>query len=225
MLRELLGRYPFADRRSHPLLEVLATGRARLVEHPNGPTSPTRTSATAELVAQFTIKSTVLVPLSARERTLGVMALGFATVVGTDYLSLFEDLAAAAARHRQRRLYEQRAWSPARSSGAAAQRAPPRAGRRVRRPLPAAGPGAQRRRRRPLRRFPTPSDGRWALAVADVCGKGPQAAALTALIRHTVQAEGRHGFGPADVVRRVNAAMLRNQAGSRARFATMVHRA
>ncbi|GAA4749452.1 hypothetical protein GCM10023199_30850 [Actinomycetospora chibensis] len=67
-----------------------------------------------------------------------------------------------------------------------------------------------------------PERGRWALTVADVCGKGPQAAALTSLIRHTVQAEVRHGFGPADVVRRVNAAMLR-QGGSRARFATMVH--
>ncbi len=65
--------------------------------------------------------------------------------------------------------------------------------------------------------------GRWALTVADVCGKGPQAAALTALIRHTVHAEVGHGFGPADVLRRVNAAMLRHNAGARGRFATMVH--
>ena len=64
---------------------------------------------------------------------------------------------------------------------------------------------------------------RWALTVADVCGKGPQAAALTSLIRHTVHAEVRHGFGPADVVRRVNDAMLRHGAGERSRFATMIH--
>ncbi len=69
-----------------------------------------------------------------------------------------------------------------------------------------------------------PERGRWALTVADVCGKGPQAAALTALIRHTVHAEVGHGFGPGDVLRRVNAAMLRNR-GARARFATMVHAA
>ena len=69
-----------------------------------------------------------------------------------------------------------------------------------------------------------PERGRWALTVADVCGKGPQAAALTALIRHTVHAEVGHGLGPADVLRRVNAAMLRNR-GARARFATMVHAA
>ncbi|NMO88349.1 SpoIIE family protein phosphatase [Actinomycetospora sp. TBRC 11914] len=65
--------------------------------------------------------------------------------------------------------------------------------------------------------------GRWALTVADVCGKGPQAAALTALIRHTIHAEVGHGFSPAGVLRRVNAAMLRHCGGSRARFATMVH--
>ena len=40
MLRELIERYPFADRRSHPLLDVLATGRSRLVEHPDGPDLP-----------------------------------------------------------------------------------------------------------------------------------------------------------------------------------------
>jgi serine phosphatase RsbU (regulator of sigma subunit) len=67
--------------------------------------------------------------------------------------------------------------------------------------------------------------GRWALTVADVCGKGPQAAALTALIRHTIHAEVGHGLAPADVVRRVNTAMLRHHAGARARFATMVHAA
>jgi serine phosphatase RsbU (regulator of sigma subunit) len=68
-----------------------------------------------------------------------------------------------------------------------------------------------------------PERGRWALTVADVCGKGPQAAALTSLIRHTVHAEVRHGFGPADVLGRVNGAMLRDGGGNRARFATMAH--
>jgi serine phosphatase RsbU (regulator of sigma subunit) len=67
--------------------------------------------------------------------------------------------------------------------------------------------------------------GRWALTVADVCGKGPEAAALTALIRHTVHAEVGHGLVPAEVLRRVNAAMLRHRGGNRARFATMAHAA
>jgi serine phosphatase RsbU (regulator of sigma subunit) len=65
--------------------------------------------------------------------------------------------------------------------------------------------------------------GRWALTVADVCGKGPQAAALTALIRYTVHAEVGHGLGPAEVLRRLNEAVLRHHGGARARFATMIH--
>jgi serine phosphatase RsbU (regulator of sigma subunit) len=69
---------------------------------------------------------------------------------------------------------------------------------------------------------PGAGPGRWAVVVADVCGKGPQAAALTALIRHTVRAEIAHGLGPVDVAARLNRAML-NAADGPARFATMVH--
>jgi serine phosphatase RsbU (regulator of sigma subunit) len=68
-----------------------------------------------------------------------------------------------------------------------------------------------------------PVPGRWAVTVADVCGKGAEAAALTALIRHTVRAEVGHGLGPADVLRRLNAAMLRDSGADPARFATVVH--
>ena len=72
-----------------------------------------------------------------------------------------------------------------------------------------------------------PARGRWSVTIGDVCGKGPEAAALTALIRHTVRAEVSHGLGPAAVLRRLNAAMLRD-AGEEggpgeARFATVAH--
>jgi serine phosphatase RsbU (regulator of sigma subunit) len=65
--------------------------------------------------------------------------------------------------------------------------------------------------------------GRWAFVVADVCGKGAEAAALTALIRHTVRAEVAHGLGPVEVLRRLNHAMLLETGGAAARFATVVH--
>ncbi|MEU7815653.1 SpoIIE family protein phosphatase [Pseudonocardia sp. NPDC049154] len=68
----------------------------------------------------------------------------------------------------------------------------------------------------------TPEPGRWAAVVADVCGKGPDAAALTALIRHTLRAEVAHGLGPVDALRRLNAAMLR-EARADGRFATVAH--
>jgi len=67
-----------------------------------------------------------------------------------------------------------------------------------------------------------PVPGQWAFVVADVCGKGAEAAALTALIRHTVRAEVAHGLGPVDVLRRLNRAMLLETGGAPARFATVV---
>jgi serine phosphatase RsbU (regulator of sigma subunit) len=65
--------------------------------------------------------------------------------------------------------------------------------------------------------------GAWGVVVADVCGKGPEAAARTALIRHTLRAEVDHGHGPAEVLRRLNRAMLRETGGSPCRFATAAH--
>lgn len=63
----------------------------------------------------------------------------------------------------------------------------------------------------------------WSVMIADVCGKGPDAAALTALIRYTLRAEVSHGLAPAQALRRLNAAML-HQAGTQvARFATVAH--
>lgn len=64
--------------------------------------------------------------------------------------------------------------------------------------------------------------GQWGFVVADVCGKGAEAAALTALIRHTVRAEIGHGLGPAEVLKRLNQAMLR-ETGRESRFATVAH--
>ena len=73
------------------------------------------------------------------------------------------------------------------------------------------------RGRRPLRRRRGDHAGRWGVVVADVCGKGPQAAALTALIRHTLRAEVDHGLGPAEVLHRLNRAMLRDAGGATVR--------
>ncbi|WP_214369344.1 SpoIIE family protein phosphatase [Pseudonocardia sp. H11422] len=65
--------------------------------------------------------------------------------------------------------------------------------------------------------------GTWSLTIADVCGKGPESAALTALIRHTLRAEAGHGVDPAEALRRLNAAILLQAGPHEARFATAVH--
>ena len=49
---------------------------------------------------------------------------------------------------------------------------------------------------------------RWGLAIGDVCGKGVDAAALTALARHTVRAAAVEGHSPSDVLRALNRAVL-----------------
>jgi len=49
----------------------------------------------------------------------------------------------------------------------------------------------------------------WAVVMGDVCGRGPQAAALTALARHTIRADAAYEPTPRRVLRRLNRAVLR----------------
>lgn len=53
--------------------------------------------------------------------------------------------------------------------------------------------------------------GRWGAIVGDVCGKGPEAAAVTAQARHVVRAHARIGRGPADVLSHLNDALIEDE--------------
>ena len=55
-------------------------------------------------------------------------------------------------------------------------------------------------------------DGSWVLVVGDVCGKGPQAAAVTALARYTLRAHAVAGLRPSYMLARLNDALLRQRA-------------
>jgi sigma-B regulation protein RsbU (phosphoserine phosphatase) len=61
-------------------------------------------------------------------------------------------------------------------------------------------------------------DGQWAVAIGDVCGKGPEAAAITGLARNVLRLLGREGIAPPEVLRRLNTAIL--DLGDRGRFCT-----
>lgn len=66
------------------------------------------------------------------------------------------------------------------------------------------------------------ADGRgWAAVLGDVCGKGPEAAALTALARHTIRAEADL-LEPSRVLGRLNRAILRQRGDLRFLTATYV---
>ena len=56
-------------------------------------------------------------------------------------------------------------------------------------------------------------DGSWMVLIADVCGKGAEAAATASLARHTARAAATSHPGPADVLRAVNAALIREAVG------------
>jgi PAS domain S-box-containing protein len=61
----------------------------------------------------------------------------------------------------------------------------------------------------------------WALVLGDVCGKGAEAAALTAMVRYTIRAEVVHHSSPGEVLGLLNEAILRQDDAGR--FCTVLH--
>jgi sigma-B regulation protein RsbU (phosphoserine phosphatase) len=61
-------------------------------------------------------------------------------------------------------------------------------------------------------------DGHWLIVIGDACGKGPEAAALTALARYTLRAEAARDPSPAGLLRRLNQAIIKQS--SEIRFCT-----
>jgi serine phosphatase RsbU (regulator of sigma subunit)/anti-sigma regulatory factor (Ser/Thr protein kinase) len=62
---------------------------------------------------------------------------------------------------------------------------------------------------------------RWRFASGDVCGTGPEAAAVTGLARHTLRILAAEGHGITEVVSRLNRLILSE--GTRGRFITLLH--
>jgi PAS domain S-box-containing protein len=58
-------------------------------------------------------------------------------------------------------------------------------------------------------------DGAWAVVIGDVCGKGPEAAVLTALARYTVRAAAMHEDRPSRILEQLNEAVLRQVTDNR----------
>jgi sigma-B regulation protein RsbU (phosphoserine phosphatase) len=59
----------------------------------------------------------------------------------------------------------------------------------------------------------------WLVVVGDVCGKGPEAAAVTALARHSLWAAAARSEGPCDIIATINAVLLRHHTD---RYITMI---
>jgi len=190
----------FDGRTGDPVAEVMRTGLSHADEH------------------------RVVVPLRARGRVLGALAAGFDSLDPADredVLALLEDLGRRAALALDNaRLYGERS-----AIASTLQRSllPP--------DLPRI-PGAQL-----AARYRAAGDGielggdfydcfatgagDWALVIGDVCGKGAEAAAITALARYTLRASVVHSRRPAQVLAELNEALLRQ--GLDYRFCTALY--
>jgi integral membrane sensor domain MASE1/anti-sigma regulatory factor (Ser/Thr protein kinase) len=69
--------------------------------------------------------------------------------------------------------------------------------------------------------FKTDGD-RWVAVIGDVCGKGPEAASLTALARYTLRAVGQQSNGPSDALQALNDAILEQRSDQRFMTALLV---
>jgi phosphoserine phosphatase RsbU/P len=65
-------------------------------------------------------------------------------------------------------------------------------------------------------------DGRWGFFLGDVCGKGPEAAGVTSLVRYTLHAACLHSKDPAAALHLLNSALRERYSGNDLRYCTVV---
>jgi PAS domain S-box-containing protein len=199
-----LLRDPIEERADHPMLAVIRSGRSQ--------------------VAETDLGTTAMVPLRARGRVHGVLAAGFERLDPAEHdelLALFEDLGRRAALALDNaRLYEERdhvARTLQRSLLPAELPAVPGVALAAR--YLAAGEGNEVGGDF-YDCFAT-GDGDWAVVIGDVCGKGAEAAAITALARYTLRAAVLHTRRPREVLGALNEALLRQRLDFR--FCTVLY--
>jgi PAS domain S-box-containing protein len=153
---------------------------------------------------------TVVVPLVARDRVQGVLAASFDRDAEADDRVLFEDLGRRAALALDSaRLYAERDHvARTLQKSLLPRELPDVPGAEVAARYLAAGAGNEVGGDF-YDCFPTGA-GDWALVIGDVCGKGAEAAALTALARYTLRAAAQHTRRPRAVLEQLNEALLRD---------------
>ncbi|GAA1937229.1 SpoIIE family protein phosphatase [Streptomyces sodiiphilus] len=166
---------------------------------------------------------TIVLPLIARNRVIGLLALGKPTDerFRQEIVELAEDLSRRAALALDNaRLYSERtAISQSLQRSLLPPELPSIDGVEVEVIYRAAGEGNEVGGDFydvfPIR------EGAYGFAIGDVCGTGPLAAAVTGLARHALRLLAREGLGGPAVLERLNAAIL--DEGPRARFLTLLY--
>ena len=224
LAQEMQRRYPVDPDRPGGVSSVIRTGTSRLI--PRVTDAMLLDAAVDDdhlaMLQQLGLHSVMIVPLVARGRPIGAMTFVSAEsqrVYDDDDLALAEDLARrAAAAIDNARLYHERS-----AVARALQRSllPPE--------IPFIHGLEVADRYRPMSEqseiggdfydvFES-SDGSWCFVIGDVCGKGPEAAAVTGLARSTVRAVALHDPAPTRVLGLLNEALRRHD--EEGRFCTV----
>jgi PAS domain S-box-containing protein len=226
IVRRELTLYPTDPARSAGLARAIRTGDAELVAEMTEATmrEMAQDDAHFELIRAERMRSRLLVPLVSHDRIFGAISLansGSGRVFDADDLRLAEEIGRrTGAALENARLYAERSYI---ATTLQESLLPPE--------LPSI-PGVQA-----AARFrPTGEAGvvggdfydlfqagaeRWVAAIGDVCGKGPNAAAVTALARYTLRAAAMRDRGPSSTLAMLNEALLRQR--SDLRFCTVAY--
>ncbi|MEU2510289.1 SpoIIE family protein phosphatase [Streptomyces sp. NPDC007863] len=194
---------------------------ARELEHLGSPLSSGIDTALA--TAGAVAGETVVLPLVARNRVIGMLTLGRPAEdhFRQEILELAEDLSrrAALALDNARLYSERNAISQSLQRSLLPPELPKIPGVEVDVIYRAAGEGNEVGGDF-YDVFPIREDV-YGFAIGDVCGTGPEAAAVTGLARHALRLLAREGFGGPAVLERLNAAIL--DEGARSRFLTLLY--
>ena len=217
-------RYPFDPNAPTGVPAVIRSGAAEL--HPDlDPETFAREAASPnqrDLIARLGLRSAMFVPMSVRGRTVGALTFGRAhRAFGEAELNLAEQIAARCAMAVDNaRLFRERTRIARTLQESLLPPLLP--------DLPGADVGA--RFHAAGEAYEVGGDfydvfeiggGSFGVAIGDVCGKGPDAAAVTALARYTLRATAMREPSPAEVLRTLNDEMIR-QIGER-RFCTVAY--
>jgi PAS domain S-box-containing protein len=226
-MEELQERYPVELRPdSHPIHRALLTGRP--IVRDDGPgrfaDAVAEDAGHRSLLGEVGINASIIVPLRARGRVHGVLAAGFERLPEDErdeLLALFEDLArrAALALDNATLYAERSAVARTLQRSLLPPALPELPGMELAARYLPAGTGAE-----------VGGDfydcfatggGDWAVVIGDVCGKGAEAAAITALARYTIRAAVLHSRRPGSVLAELNEVLVRE--GLDYRFCTVLY--
>jgi serine phosphatase RsbU (regulator of sigma subunit)/anti-sigma regulatory factor (Ser/Thr protein kinase) len=179
----------------------------------------TRPEQVTEMAAELASDPAWCLPLRARDRNLGVLVIGGA--MARDALDLAEDLALRAALALDNaRLYSQQLQAThALQRSLLPPELPDIPGVDLAAAYQAAGDGNEVGG--DFYDVFEVAEGRWRFAIGDVCGKGPEAAAVTGLTRHALRILAKEGHDVPAVLERLNALLLSD--GSRVPFVTLIY--